>query len=112
MARTRKHDRMRAGTTTPLARIYNSKGWKLARQQRMHEASYICEHPGCTAQLHEPGACHVHHRKALRSAMALAYEPQNHAALCVVHHTEETDREIAKAQGKLERGCDVSGQPT
>jgi hypothetical protein len=41
----------------------------------------------------------------------LAFEPQNHAALCPSHHSVETNREIAEARGKPERGCDVNGFP-
>jgi hypothetical protein len=77
MARTRQHDRMRAGKVTALARIYNSKQWKAARWQAMHAAEYVCQHPGCTEVLVGPGRCHVHHKKRLRQAMALAYEPLN-----------------------------------
>lgn len=103
---------MRAGKVTALARIYNSKQWKAARRQAMHAAEYVCQHPGCTEVLIGPGRCHVHHRKRLRQAMVLAYEPLNHQALCPSHHSDETNREIAQAQGKPdERGCDVNGWP-
>ena len=112
MARTRKHDRTRAGKVTALARIYNSKEWKGSRRQAMHAAGYVCQEPGCTAALIEPGSCHVHHRKPLRQALSLAFEPLNHEALCVPHHSAETNREIAKAKGKIMRGCDADGYPT
>lgn len=111
MARTRKHDRMGARAVTAQMKVYNSKHWKAARRQAMHAAEFVCQHPGCSEVLIGPGRCHVHHVKPLRAAMVLAYEPLNHQALCVVHHTLETNREIAKAQGKAERGCDERGWP-
>ena len=98
MARTRRHDRMRAGTVTALARIYNSKEWKAARRQAMHVAEFVCQHPGCNELLIGRGKCHVHHVKPLRAAMVLALEPLNHQALCPSHHSGETSREIAKAR--------------
>ncbi len=112
MARTRQHDRMHAGRVTLAMKIYNSRQWKVSRKQAMHVAGYVCQAPGCTEVLIGPGACHVHHRKRLQAAWSLAYEPQNHQALCVPHHTIETNREIAEAQGKPKRGCDENGWPT
>ena len=112
MARTRQHDRQRAGKVTALQRVYNSRQWKVSRKMAMMRAEYTCEHPGCDEALIGPGCCHVHHRKPLRQSMALAYEPLNHQALCVPHHTAETNREIAQARGKAKRGCDVDGWPT
>jgi 5-methylcytosine-specific restriction endonuclease McrA len=103
---------MRAGQVTPTMRVYNSKKWKAARLQAMHAADYVCQHPGCTEVLIGPGCCHVHHRRPLRQAMALAYEPLNHQALCPSHHSGETNREIAETKGKPERGCDIDGWPT
>src|SRR6476660_8811460 len=99
MARTKRHDRMHAGTVTPTMQIYNSKQWKTSRKQAMLAAGYICQEPGCTEMLIGPGACHVHHRKRLRLAPALAFEPLNHEALCPPHHSIETNQEIAQAKG-------------
>ena len=110
--RTRVHDRKHAGKVTPAMRVYNSKEWKVSRRQAMAAAQYACQHPGCTAALIEPGSCHVHHVKRLQAAWSLAFEPLNHAALCVTHHSIETNREIARSKGKPERsGCDIEGRP-
>jgi 5-methylcytosine-specific restriction endonuclease McrA len=104
---------MRAGKVTPAMRVYNSKQWKTARRQAMHAAEYVCQAPGCSDVLVGPGGCHVHHRRRLQEAWSLAYEPANHRALCVPHHSIETNREIAAAKGKPERsGCDELGWPT
>ena len=92
-------------------RVYNSRQWKVARLQAMAAAEYVCQGPGCTETLVGPGCCHVHHRRQLQQAWSLAFEPQNHAALCPSHHSVETHREIAEARGKPERGCDVNGFP-
>ena len=99
---------MRARKTTPAMRVYNSRQWKVARLQAMAAAEYVCQGPGCTETLVGPGCCHVHHRRRLQQAWSLAFEPQNHAALCPSHHSVETNREIAEARGKPERGCDVN----
>ena len=111
MARTKHHDRTHAGTVTPAMRVYNSKQWKVSRQQAMLAAQYVCQAPGCTEVLVGPGRCHVHHVKRLQAAWSLAYEPLNHRALCVPHHSIETNQEIAQAKGKLKRGCDEQGRP-
>ena len=102
---------MRAGKVTALARVYNSKQWKVSRAQAMLAAEYVCQHPGCTEVLIGPGRCHTHHKKPLRQAMSLAFEPLNHQALCPPHHSGETSREIAEAKGKPKRGCDLNGWP-
>ena len=111
MARTKRHDAMRARTVTPQMRVYNSKQWKAARRQAIHAAEFVCEHPDCAEVLAGRGRCHVHHLKPLRQAKALAFEPLNHQALCPSHHSGETVREQAAAKGKPERGCDESGWP-
>jgi len=111
MARTKKHDRQHAGTVTPAGRIYNSKKWRTARSQAMAAAQYVCQAPGCTEVLIGPGRCHVHHVRKLQAAWSLAFEPLNHRALCVPHHSIETNREIAETQGKPMRGCDETGMP-
>jgi 5-methylcytosine-specific restriction endonuclease McrA len=104
---------MRAGKVTPAMRIYNSKQWKASRRQAMHAADYVCQAPGCTEVLVGPGCCHVHHRRRLREAWSLAYEPLNHQALCPSHHSIKTNKEIAEAKGKPARsGCDERGWPT
>jgi 5-methylcytosine-specific restriction endonuclease McrA len=102
---------MHAGKVTPAMRIYNAKEWKTCRKQAMMRAEYVCQHPGCSERLDAPGSCHVHHRKPLKKSWALAYEALNHQALCVSHHSAETNREIAEARGKLKPGCDIDGRP-
>ena len=53
-----------------------------------------------------PQNLHVHHRKKLRTAPALAYEPLNLQTLCNTCHNSEEPR-----NGMPQRGCDIDGNP-
>ena len=51
-----------------------------------------------------PQGLHVHHRKPLKHAPALAYEPLNLMTLCNACHTREEPR-----NGMPSKGCDAAG---
>ena len=82
-------------------KFYNTYAWKRTRRLVRQAASYRCSQCG-ELVLH---GLHVHHRKPLKCAAALAHEPQNLIPLCVRCHNHEEPR-----QGR-QRGCDVDGNP-
>ena len=87
-----------------ITRFYHKRTWLKARRQALYDAGYQCQR--CGVSLVGKGkAAHVHHRKPLAKAPALATEPLNLQALCVschdtVHHAM-----------KRKPACDVYGRP-
>jgi 5-methylcytosine-specific restriction endonuclease McrA len=85
---------------------YNLKQWLQARAQALHDAEWQCQR--CGASLVNKGReAHVHHRKPLLRAPALATEPLNLMALCSACHTREhaIEKKIVKVV------CNVDGTP-
>ena len=66
-----------------MAGFYGSARWKRARRQALHDGGWRCSNPECGRSLVGLGKeAHVHHRKALRRAPALAIEPLNLRPFC------------------------------
>src|SRR4051794_35879118 len=87
-----------------MAGFYGSAGWKRARRQALHDAGWRCTNPACGRSLIGLGKeAHVHHRKALKKAAALATEPLNLRPLCRDCHmrleAEERARPMAAIDG-------------
>src|SRR5262245_4803234 len=84
--------------------FYQSAAWHRLRKQALHDAGWKCVR--CGADLVGLGrAAHVHHRKRVKRAPALALEPQNLMPLCVECHSQVHANHDAL-------GCDVNGWPT
>lgn len=78
--------------------FYDRAPWQRLRRRMLIEADYRCSSCG----EHMPQGLHLHHRKKLKDARALAYEPLNLVALCQPCHA----REHAGPSG-----CDLDGTP-
>ena len=77
-----------------MAGFYGSARWKRARRQALHDGEWRCSNPECSVLLVGLGKrAHVHHRKALRRAPALAVEPLNLRPLCRDCHMQVEARE-------------------
>ena len=74
---------------------YNLAEWLQARRQALHDAGYRCQQCGCSL-LNKGREAHVHHRKPLKRAPALATEPLNLMALCRKCHTTVHEGEKRK----------------
>ena len=84
------------------APFYGRYEWKRTRRQVRLAAGFKCSVCGELT----PQGLHVHHRKPLKRAAALAYEPQNLLTLCNACHTREEPR-----NGMPSKRCDVEGNP-
>src|SRR5262245_35084681 len=67
--------------------FYRTKEWRRARRQALHDYEWRCCKCGCDL-VGMGRAAHVHHRKALKRARALATEPLNLLPLCRDCHFE------------------------
>jgi hypothetical protein len=66
---------------------YGRAAWQKARKQALFDADWTCARCGCSL-VGLGQEAHVHHRKALKVAPALALEPLNLMAVCRTCHTE------------------------
>ena len=82
--------------------FYGRYEWKRTRRQVRLAAGFKCSMCGELT----PQGLHVHHRKPLKRAAALAYEPLNLMTLCNACHNREEPR-----NGMPQRGCDIDGNP-
>ena len=82
--------------------FYGRYPWKKLRRVVRLAAGFKCSVCGELT----PKNLHVHHRKPLKRAPALAYEPLNLMTLCTQCHNETEPR-----NGTPQRGCDVDGNP-
>ena len=85
--------------------FHGSYAWKKARRVARTMAAHYCQR--CGAFLPEPGALHVHHRKRVKHARALALEPLNFMVVCAECH----NRLEPRTGSRIARGCNVTGQP-
>lgn len=88
------------------AEFHSSGAWKRTRRVARMAAGYQCAR--CGRVLLGKGELHVHHRKPVKRAPALAFEPQNFTVLCVECHNIVEPR---TGSPKPERGCDANGAP-
>jgi 5-methylcytosine-specific restriction endonuclease McrA len=88
--------------TTP---FHGSSEWKRARRIARIEANYTCVR--CHAFLPGKGELHVHHKKPVVKAMALALEPLNFMVLCPECHNIVEPR----TGSRIKSGCDELGRP-
>jgi hypothetical protein len=82
--------------------FYGRYPWKRTRRQVRLAAGFKCSVCGELT----PHGLHVHHRKPLKRAAALAYEPQNLMTLCTQCHNA-----IEPRNGMPQHGCDIDGNP-
>jgi 5-methylcytosine-specific restriction endonuclease McrA len=82
---------------------------RLARSRpasALHDTNWQCDR--CGVSMTAKGKANVHHRKALRTTMALAVEPMNLQCLCRRCHTAiHNEMKYNRVKG----GCDPSGYP-
>jgi 5-methylcytosine-specific restriction endonuclease McrA len=81
--------------------------WKRARRIAKIEAKHTCAR--CHAFLPGKGELHVHHKKPVTKAMALALEPLNFQVLCPECHNIVEPR---SGTPRIKSGCDEQGRPT
>jgi len=85
--------------------FHGSAAWKKARRVARIEAKHTCAK--CQAFLPGKGQLHVHHRKPVERAPALALEPLNLMVLCSECHNIVEPRTALR---KLS-ACDEQGWP-
>ena len=89
----------------PNHRFHGSAAWKKARRIARIEAKHTCAR--CHAFLPGKGELHVHHRKPIERAPALALEPLNFKVLCAECHNVD-----GAAHGFASKvACDEQGRP-
>jgi 5-methylcytosine-specific restriction enzyme A len=89
----------------PNHRFHGSAAWKKARRIARIEARHTCAR--CNAYLPGKGELHVHHRKPIERAPALALEPLNFMVLC-----SECHNVVEPRTGSRQRlACDEQGRP-
>jgi 5-methylcytosine-specific restriction protein A len=89
----------------PNHRFHGSVAWKKARRIARIEAKHTCAK--CNAYLPGKGELHVHHRKPIERAPALALEPLNFMVLC-----SECHNVVEPRTGSRQRSaCDEQGRP-
>jgi 5-methylcytosine-specific restriction endonuclease McrA len=87
----------------PKHRFHGSLAWKKARRVARIEAAHRCQRCGRFL----PQGLHVHHKKPVEHAPALALEPLNFQVLCAQCHNIVEPR-----TGSRQRlACDEQGRP-
>jgi 5-methylcytosine-specific restriction protein A len=86
------------------SQFHGSFAWKRARRIAKLQASYQCER--CGRVFPGKGELHVHHRKPVKRAPALSFEPANFMVLCAECHNIVEPR-----TGVPRLGCDIDGTP-
>jgi 5-methylcytosine-specific restriction endonuclease McrA len=97
MLRSMPHDR---------TKFHGSAAWKKARHVARIEARHTCA--SCHTFLPGKGQLHVHHRKPLAKAMALALEPLNFMVLCSPCHNRIEPR---SGTPRIKSACNEQGYP-
>src|SRR5262245_24136835 len=87
MPRAKEMSAFDAQDSLAMGGFYTSAKWFRARKQALHDAGHMCTTCG-TSLAGKGREAHVHHRKELTRAPALAIEPQNLVALCRNCHSK------------------------
>ncbi len=87
--------------------FHGTSEWKKARRVARIEANHTCAR--CHAYLPAKGQLHVHHRKPVEVAPALALEPLNFAVVCPGCHNAIEPR---SGTPRVKSACDEQGYPT
>jgi hypothetical protein len=82
--------------------FHGSAAWKKARRVARIDVAHKCQRCGCFL----PHGLHVHHKKPISLAPALALEPLNLEPICVSCHNALEPR-----AGSQLSVCDVDGNP-